>query len=144
VFRAAFVEKAIRTSQTRNRRVVRYVLGELERQLSGQQVDIDSETCTLEHVLPKNPESGWENFSDEEAETFADRLGNITFIHTGTNRDLGNVPYAEKRALYEKAPFQITKKLAAENEDWTPARIDARQRWMAKQATSIWRVDQLS
>jgi Protein of unknown function DUF262/Protein of unknown function (DUF1524) len=144
VFRAAFVEKAIRTSQTRNRRVVRYVLGELERQLSGQQIDIDSETCTLEHVLPKNPESGWENFSDEETETFADRLGNITLIHTGTNRDLGNVPYVEKRAFYEKAPFQITKKLAAENEDWTPARIDARQRWMAKQATSIWRVDQLS
>lgn len=144
VFRAAFVEKSIRTSQSRNRRIVRYILAEVERHLSGQQIDMDSATCTLEHVLPRNPESGWENFSDEEAETLADRLGNVTFIQTGTNRDLGNVPYPEKRALYARSTFQITKKLADENEDWSPSRIEARQRWMAKQATSIWRVDQLS
>lgn len=144
VFRAAFSEKTIRTIQTRNNRVVRYILCALERQLSGQDYNAASESLSVEHVLPQSPGAGWDAFTDEEAESMVYRLGNMTLLQSGVNRDVGNTTYAQKRILLEKSGFAISRKLATDNLEWTPERIAAHQRWMAHQATAIWRVPQLS
>jgi hypothetical protein len=143
-FRAAFAEKSIRTTQARNRRVVRYILCALEKQLTGVALDSDSDNFNLEHVLPENPETGWEAFSDEEAEALVYRLGNLTLLAKGANRDLANGPYALKKPAFATSAFGVTRKIAEDNADWTPERLAARQNWMARQATSIWRIDQLS
>jgi Protein of unknown function (DUF1524) len=92
-FRAAFADKVIRTTQSRNRRLVRYLLCQLERHTNGSEYDFDSDTFNLEHILPQNPQSGWSAFSDEEAEAMVYRLGNMTLCETGLNRDLGNGDY---------------------------------------------------
>lgn len=143
-FRAAFANKIIRTTQTRNRRIVRYILCELERQLTGQDYDFNSDTFNLEHILPQNPGAGWEQFSEEEIEAMAFRLGNMTLLQSSANRDQGNDDYAAKRPAYAQSGFAVTRKLAEENSEWTPERIATRQTWMAKQATAIWRITQLS
>ncbi len=144
VFRAAFANKVVRTTQTRNRRVVRYILCHLERHLDGREYDFDSDTFNLEHVLPQNPGAGWEAFTEEEIEAMVFRLGNMTLMETGKNRDLGNLDYAAKRSVYAASVFALTRTLAQETANWTPERIAARQSWMARQATSIWRIAQLS
>jgi hypothetical protein len=72
------------------------------------------------------------------------RIGNITLLETSFNRDLGTKTYEEKRVSYKKSGFAITQKLAEENLEWTPAKVTAHQSWMAKQAKSIWRIEQLS
>lgn len=143
-FRAAFAEKTIRTTLPRNNRVVRYILCALERHLSGQDYSFTSDSFNIEHVLPQNPQAGWDIFSDEEAEALTYRLGNMTLMQAGTNKDLGNGPYAAKRPFLEKSGFAITRKLASEHAEWTPERIAAHQNWMAAQATAIWRIAQLS
>jgi len=143
-FKAAFGEKIIKTTQSRNRRVVRYILCLLEKQLSGTDLDFDSDTFNIEHVLPQNPQQGWHAFPEEETESYVYRLGNMTLLRTSPNRDAGNGDYATKRAVYEQSTFDITRKLAEENADWTPERLASRQRWMANQATAIWRIAQLS
>lgn len=142
-FRAAFAEKVIRTTQTRNKRVARYILCAIEKQLSQQDFDYTSDSFNLEHVLPQNPEAGWESFSDEEAAALVYRLGNMTLMRTGENRDLGNAAYAVKRPGLQASGFAVTRKLADDHADWTPERIAAHQNWMAGQATSIWRIAQL-
>lgn len=142
-FRAAFAEKAIRTTQSRNNRVVRYILCALEKHLSGQDYNFASDAFNIEHVLPQNPDAGWEIFTDEEADALVYRLGNMTLMQTGANMDLGNVPYAQKRAMLEQSGFAITRKIATDHSDWTPERIAAHQNWMAAQATGIWRIAQL-
>jgi len=38
----------------------------------------------------------------------------------------------------------LTRKIAEDNADWTPERIAARQKALAKLATSVWRIAQLS
>ena len=81
-FRAAFAEKSIRTTQSRNKRVVRYILCALEKQLTGNALDFDADSFNLEHILPENPETGWENFSDDEVEALVYRLGNLTLLST--------------------------------------------------------------
>jgi hypothetical protein len=143
-FRSAFVEKILKTTQSRNRRVVRYLLFQLERQLSGQEYDFESETYSIEHVLPENPLTDWEQFSDEEVENLTYRLGNLTLLTFAANRDVGTKGFAEKREAYRASEFEITRRLAEENAEWTADRIASRQQWMAKQATGIWRIDQLS
>lgn len=143
-FRAAFAEKTIRTTQSRNNRVVRYILCALEKHLSGQDYSFTSDSFNIEHVLPQNPQAGWEAFSNEEADALAYRLGNMTLMQAGANKDLGNAAYAAKRAVFEQSGFAITAKLAADHAEWTPERIAAHQTWMAAQATAIWRIAQMS
>ncbi len=142
-FRAAFAEKSIRTTQTRNNRVVRYILCALEKHLSGQDLSFTSDSFNVEHVLPQNPQAGWDAFSNEEAEELVFRLGNMTLMQAGANKDAGNGAYGVKRELYELSNFEITRKLAEDHAEWTPERIAAHQAWMANQATAIWRVAQL-
>jgi len=143
-FKAVFAEKVMRTTQSRNRRVVRYILCSLEKRLTGQDLDFDSISLSLEHILPENPEAGWDAFSEDEIEALTFRLGNLTLLHTAQNKDLGNAPYAQKQPVYGESSLGITKKIATDNADWTPERLAARQNWMANQATAIWRIEQLS
>ena len=143
-FRAAFAEKTIRTTDSRNNRVVRFILCALEKHLSGQDYSFTSDAFNIEHVLPQNAPDGWGGFGNDDAEALVYRLGNMTLLEAGANRDLGTVAYDQKRANYEQSSFAITKKLANDNVEWTPERIAAQQNWMAMQATSIWRIAQLS
>lgn len=144
VFREAFAERSIRTKQSRNNRVVRYILCELERHVSGQDLSPTSDSFNIEHVLPQNPQSGWESFTDDEVEALTYRLGNMTLMQAGENRNSSNASYAEKRAAYERSKFAITRRIAADHADWTPEHLAAHQEWMAKQATAVWRIAQLS
>jgi hypothetical protein len=143
-FRAAFSEKTIRTTDSRNNRVVRFILCALERHLSGQDYSFASDAFNIEHVLPQNAPDGWGGFSNEEASNLVYRLGNMTLMESGANRDAGVAEYAAKRASYEKSRFSITRRMAQEHAEWTPERIAVWQNWMADQATSIWRIAQLS
>lgn len=143
-FRAAFAEKAIGTTQARNRRIVRYILCELERQKSGTDLDFDSDTLSLEHICPTSPQDGWANFSDEEIEALSPRLGNMTLLQSSQNKNLGNAEYSVKRPVYAASQFVLTREVAEQNADWTPDRINARQSQLANLVTAIWRVSQLS
>ncbi len=143
-FRTAFAEKSIRTTQSRNRRVVRYILCALEKRLTGAALDFESDSFNLEHILPENPEAGWDAFSDEDLEALVYRLGNLTLLDKGANKDIGNAPYTAKKPVYARSSIGMTQKIAEDNADWTPERLGARQNWMSNQATAIWRIDQLS
>ena len=140
-FRAAFVEKALRTTSSRNNRVVRFILFRLEAQLSGQRFDFESAKYGVEHVLPENPNDGWDQFDDQQREAATYRLGNMTLLATAANRDLGNSGYVEKHSAYQESDFAITRKLAEDFDTWTVEKLHSRQGWMAKQATGIWRID---
>ncbi len=142
-FRSAFGEKQIRTTTARNRQVVRYILFEIERQVSARAFDHASDRYNIEHVLPEHPTDSWGSFTDDQLDRCVFRVGNLTPLAAGPNRDPGNQPYAEKRLFYAQCEFEITRRIAAENEEWTPERIAARQRWLATQATAIWRIAEM-
>jgi hypothetical protein len=140
-FRALFADKVIRTTDARNNRVVRYILCELERQHSGQDYEFDSNAFNIEHVLPQNPQEGWEKFSDEEVDAMLYRIGNMVLLAKGANKNIGNAAYAVKRPALLSSGFGLTQQLAADNEIWTPERIAARQKALAKLAAVVWRID---
>jgi hypothetical protein len=143
-FRGAFSDKVIRTTDSRNNRVVRFILCALEKHLSGQDYSFTSDVFSIEHILPQKAPDGWGGFSNEEIEALTYRIGNMTLLQASVNRDLGVAEYTDKRATYQQSGFNITRRLAEDNVEWTPERIAAQQNWMADQATSIWRIAQLS
>ena len=143
-FRVAFAEKTIRTTNSRNLRIVRYIFCALEKQASSNDYDFESDSFNIEHVLPQNPEAGWDAFTDEEADAMVYRLGNMTLLAKKSNKNLGNDGFDIKKPVLAESQFELTRKIAEDNTDWTPARIAARQNILAKLATSIWRIAQLS
>ncbi len=143
-FRADFAEKAIKTTQSRNAKVVRYILCKLEKQAGGIEFDADSPAYTIEHVLPQSPENGWDAFSDRDLETFTNRLANMVMLEAGKNKDIGNRPYADKQPVLAQSGILLTQRLAEENSTWAPDRLEARQKQLANLATSVWRIPQIS
>jgi len=143
-FKADFSEKVIKTTQTRNAKIVRYILCKLEKQDGGIDFDADSPSYTIEHVLPQSPEDGWDAFNDRDLENFVYRLGNMVMLEARMNKDIGNQPYADKRPALQQSSMHLTQKLAEENNEWIPGRLDARQKQLANLATTVWRIAQLS
>lgn len=142
-FSTAFADKVLRTTSGRNKNVALYILFRIEHHASGTEFDAQSRKYTLEHILPENPGDNWPEFSDQEADESLYRLGNFAVLEADSNRGLGNVGFAVKRLAYAKSAFALTRQVATENNEWSLDRLAERQRWMAKQATAIWRITQL-
>ncbi|WP_373498945.1 DUF262 domain-containing protein [Desulfococcus sp.] len=140
-FKAAFSEKELRTTNSRNKKVVRYILFEIERQRSAQDFDLESAKYSLEHILPESPSEAWAQIEDAKQDRLIYRIGNITPLETSRNRDIGNGDYASKRFVYQQSSFQITREVAEHYDAWDEQKIEARQTQLAKLATGIWRID---
>ncbi len=136
-FRDAFSRRTIAASG-RSKKVVRYILCALERQLGHP--DVKDETCaaTIEHILPENLGNSWEAiYSHDQHERFVNRLGNYTLLDPSRNRDLGNLPFPDKLAGFQQSGYKMTSRITAT--EWTPDQIEARQREMAGWAATVWK-----
>ena len=123
---------------------MRYILCALEKHLSGNEYDFLADSYNIEHILPQNAPDDWGGFRYDESNALLYRLGNMTLLSSSENRELGTAPYAQKRAIYACSNFALTQKLAEDNDEWSPAHIAKWQQWMARQASAIWRIDQLN
>jgi hypothetical protein len=140
-FKSAFAQKELETSNSRNGKVARYILFELERRLSGHDFDRESASYGLEHILPENPSEAWSYMDESRQERSICRLGNMTVLEAALNRDVGNADYASKRAIYQKSGFQLTRDVAERYDAWDEAKIESRQKYLAKRAAEVWRIE---
>ena len=93
----------------------------------------------LEHVMPLNAGEEWD-IDDDLAETSQNLLGNMVLLKSNQNRDLGNLPFAEKRPIYAKSGYDLTKRVASYDQ-WTLDEIRDRQMKLAKLAIKTWTTD---
>lgn len=140
-FKTAFSEKELRTTNSRNKKVVRYILFEIERQCSGQDFDFESATYNLEHILPEHPSEAWSYIEESKQDRLIYRIGNMTPLETSRNRDLGNGDYPSKRQVFEQSVFQITQAIAKHYETWEEQKIESRQKQLANIAAGIWKIE---
>lgn len=139
-FKAAFADKELRTTNSRNKKVARYILFEIERQRSGRVFDFESATYSLEHILPEHPSEAWSDIEEAKQDRLIYRLGNMTPLETNRNRALGNEDYASKRQVYAQSAFQITRAVAEHYDRWDERKIEARQQQLATVASGIWKI----
>lgn len=143
-FKAAFADKQIKTNQARNKKLIRYILFNIEKHISTANYDMDSEVYNIEHIMPINPGAEWGELQPNDTQQYVYRIGNMTILTANDNREVGNSSYQEKTIKYGDSDFSITKRIAEEYNVWDYDKISSRQRWMANQAASIWRINQLA
>lgn len=138
-FQVSFSSKQI-VDNTRNNQIVKYILGKIERFKGGSRdVQMNSETDTLEHILPQNPDKEWgdDNYGFD---ALIYRLGNLCLLEKGYNKDLQNKSYDEKKKVYVESSFVTTSTIAEEYPIWNAETISQRQQHMAACAVSIWKL----
>ena len=124
----------------RDSRLARYILFELERDAGHLERDMDSDSATIEHILPDAPSDSWYTaFPAAQAESYVCRLGNLTLLEPALNRDAAARPFPEKLPLYARSTYALTQSIG--QLEWTPDTISARQHQLATRALHIWRSD---
>jgi len=125
------------------RKVAKYVLCRLEDDRSNQHHDPETNPGSIEHILPENPLDGWEEAIPRERwDKVAYRLGNLTLLEPGLNRQCANASYEAKMEQYSKSGYHITNSIPdMAPEQWTLSHLELRQREMAKRAAALWRAD---
>lgn len=137
-FRESFARRSFPASG-RTKKIARYVLCALERQLGTPDVNDATSPATIEHVLPENLGAAWEpQWDDTQHERYVSRLGNLTLLDAARNNDLGQIGYAQKRIVYEKAGYEVTRRIISQ--EWSPEAIEQRQRAMAGWAATVWQL----
>lgn len=121
-------------------KVVKYILCSIEKQLTPQDLDWETSSVSIEHILPEHPSDGWSSFEGNHGR-FVFRMGNMTLLEPSLNRDAGHKAFLEKRQLYAGSRFQLTQRIEAD--EWSPPHIQRRQEQMAKWASAVWRIDSL-
>jgi len=140
-FKAAFREKELRTTASRNKKVVRHLLFCLEKHLSGTSYDFENAQYTIEHILPESSASQWGDFQEDEMDQFIYRIGNMTLLEAGLNRDIGNADFTVKSAAYQQSCFQQTQAIVQHYDVWNEAKVASRQKQLADKAAQIWRIN---
>lgn len=120
----------------------RYYLRAMESSILGKELEFvpneNPDVVTLEHVVPRNPEGGvWGEFSEDEVDVYAKRLGNLALLKKGANSALGNKPFEEKKKILSDSDFLLTKEIAQFNE-WNKDAIESRQKKLAEVAIKTW------
>lgn len=86
---------------------------------------------TLEHVYAQN--------SVPFDQAMADRvhmLGNLAVLSPADNGAVGNLPFANKKAVFANSPSPLNRRIAAENA-WGSAEVDARQTYLKGLAVKV-------
>ena len=134
-FESSFKYKEFNNS-TRNKKIVKYILSKIEKQKSS--LSLDDGDYTIEHILPENSsEDMYPLWDSAKADQYKYRLGNLTLLQPVLNRDLGALPFSDKKLVYSESNIAITKEIS-DVEEWTEAAINKRQTAMAKIAKTIW------
>lgn len=135
-FKNQFANKIINTK--RSKKLVRYILFEIENQLSNNIYDFEENTATIEHILPENPDREWEELFGINILNYIYKIGNYTLLEEGKNRDLGRESFEIKREIYKESNFKITREI--NTLEWLPSNVEKRQEHLAKIAASIWKL----
>ena len=134
----------MKTTNTRNKKIVRYILSKIEKHLSNKELDFESDSYGIEHILPENPSIGWNYIPESKQEDLIYRIGNMTLLETSYNKKIGNKEYKEKRIVYSNSNYAITTTIPQYYEIWDEKKIVSRQTKLAESAVTIWRLNNLT
>ncbi|MGB6771030.1 MAG: DUF262 domain-containing HNH endonuclease family protein [Candidatus Dormiibacterota bacterium] len=138
---ALFCE-AFERARVTNANLARYYLRSLEMTVKEESEPWfmptdDAATINLEHVLPEKPEDNWPGFTSDDVYQYSRRLGNLALMLARDNSNLRSAGFSEKREVYARSPYELTRQLA-DTETWTTTSIAERQKTLARWAVQTW------
>jgi uncharacterized protein with ParB-like and HNH nuclease domain len=137
-FEADFAGLHLKNRGTSGKRL-RYLLAKIEKQIGETEISDENMAATVEHILPESPgEKGWGAFSQDAHERSFERLGNYSLLERRlNNRYAGNAPFEEKRKVFQRSKYRLSKRLL-DFDEWTEDSIAVRQADLAKVAKGVW------
>ncbi len=136
-FKSAILE---RTQMTGTKRIKHFLVG-VNSKLQPDAKLINERQCSIEHIFPKSQKhwAGWAGFENVDQSDWVQRIGNLTLMGVADNKpgDKYNESFTKKRQSYLDSSIKLTRELG-EHDDWSPARIIAREKEMATYAADVW------
>lgn len=134
------VFSTISINTRRKKDLVKYILVKFENQISNTNYQPEEAIATIEHILPENPGSIWEeNFPAMVQEDFIYRLGNYSLLEASINNKLdNNMPFVDKLIQYKTSSYKLSNDYC-DYEKFSSKEISLRQNRMAKLAKGIWK-----
>lgn len=138
VFTNQFTLKSIKTSS--KNRLTRYIIYAIENKISNSSYQFDSDSGTIEHILPENPSDDWNKaFVKDTQLEFIFRIGNYSILEKKLNKECENKSIEHKIPNFKKSKYLLSKEF--EYQEWNPSKLKQRQSKMAKIAKQVWRLD---
>jgi uncharacterized protein with ParB-like and HNH nuclease domain len=142
-FENDFSSKEFRNT-SRNHKIIKYILSKIELYKYRNEIDSESDTFTIEHILPESADESWGEFSFEEINRSVYRIGNLTLLETKLNREAQQKTYTEKVKFFEQSNCELTKSLTEKYLTWNEDKLVSRQKELAKAAKGIWKIQELN
>ncbi len=130
-------------STTRNHKIVKYILSKIEEKEFKNEISPDSDLFTIEHILPESADENWGDFTNEEINRSIYRIGNLALLEKKLNREADTKKYLDKTSLYRLSKCLLTQSIPDNFDSWNEDKISARQKELAKNAKTIWRIQEL-
>ncbi len=117
----------------------KWVLMKLEQSFEHKE-QVNLVNTTIEHIMPQTITEAWvqelgEPIADDVHARYLDTFGNLTL--TGYNAELGNLPFAEKKAKLENTHIEMTRELLKEK-CWRDTEIEERAGRLLNIAYGLW------
>jgi len=132
-FKTCFVSSSIYATAPAT---ARFALESIERfKSAGKELQL-GKSIQIEHVFPQQAKfDDWDDTDLSDLNKSMHVMGNLSL--TAYNPLLGNHCFKEKKKVYKKSPFWLTK-IIAKNETWTKAEIEKRGERLLRVAMKIW------
>jgi Protein of unknown function (DUF1524)/Protein of unknown function DUF262 len=131
----------LRSKTFDSKRYTARVLRRLSIALDQDPGPIHPERLTIEHVLPKSwsTNSGWRTqfATKRSVQTYAHRLGNLTFLTATENQKADTLDWSEKRRILSSSKLVLSNRMGA-TVDWTPDAILNRTEDMIRILFDTW------
>lgn len=140
-FKNLFQLKSLNTNNSSNKKLLRYILYNLESQWpGGTSYDFSNESGTIEHILPENLNDFWnENFSEDDHARNLYKIGNMTLLEPDKNNKLASdKPFNIKLPIFKSSKYAITNSI--DYNEWNVNSIKHRQAKQAKIACGRWNI----
>jgi hypothetical protein len=132
-FKSCFVSSPIYTTAPKT---ARFALESIERYKSAYKELQFDKSIEIEHVFPQDAKANdWDSYSLSGLKKNLHVLGNLTL--TAYNPKLGNHGYSEKKKIFKKSPYWLTRSIVKYDE-WTAKEIERRGESLLKVAMQIW------
>lgn len=129
--------------KSNNKNLIRYILTQIENQLSSGEKGVTQEIVTIEHIMPQRLNKGWD-IPQADHKSYVNMLGNLTILKYALNSSASNKGINEKIRYFKESDLKINSDLVDlinRKSVWNKDEIMERQNAFAEASDDIWSVD---